>query len=136
MAGFKESFTKGFTTLNVKANNFVEESKCKTYISTLEGEIQRIKAAIGETVFNNWKQEKELSEGLEGFLEEIAKREQAIQEQEEKIKQLALEEQQILGTQNEAGPAAQGTIYCGQCGAPNAVAYKFCCKCGVPLRND
>lgn len=134
MAGFKESFTKGFTTLNVKANNFVEESKCKTYISTLEGEIQRTKAMIGETVYQNWKLEKELSEGVEVLLEEIEKREQAIKEQEEKIQQLAAEEQQILGTPNEAA-TAQGTIYCGQCGAPNAVAYKFCCKCGVPLRN-
>ncbi len=36
MDSLKESFTKGIATLNVKTNNFMEESKCKTYISNLE----------------------------------------------------------------------------------------------------
>lgn len=39
MATLKESFAKGITALNVKTNNFIEENKCKTYISTLEEEI-------------------------------------------------------------------------------------------------
>lgn len=36
MDSLKESLTKGIATINVKTNNFMEESKCKTYISTLE----------------------------------------------------------------------------------------------------
>ena len=35
----KDSLTKGITAINVKTNNFMEQSKCKTYISTLESEI-------------------------------------------------------------------------------------------------
>ena len=43
--------SKGITTINVKTNSFMEESKCKTYISTLEKEIQILKQNIGETVY-------------------------------------------------------------------------------------
>ena len=48
MASLKESLSKGITTINVKTNSFMEESKCKTYISTLEKEIQILKQNIGE----------------------------------------------------------------------------------------
>ena len=139
MANFKESFTKGFTTLNVKANNFVEESKCKTYISTMESEIQKLKTSIGELVYSNSKQERDLVEGVEELLAEIAKREQAIVEQEERMQKLAEEEKQILGTQNNAnntvGMVVPGRIFCAKCGGENVVGYKFCCKCGAPLGN-
>ena len=40
--GLKDSLTKSITTINVKTNNFMEQSKYKTYISTLEDEIQKI----------------------------------------------------------------------------------------------
>ena len=39
MAGFKDKFSKGLTTINVKTNNFMEQTKINTYISTLETEI-------------------------------------------------------------------------------------------------
>ena len=51
MASLKESLSKGITTINVKADSFMEESKCKTYISTREKEIQILKQNIGETVY-------------------------------------------------------------------------------------
>ena len=53
MASLKESLSKGITTINVKTNSFMEESKCKTYISTLEKEIQILKQNIGETMTVN-----------------------------------------------------------------------------------
>ena len=48
MASLKESLSKGITTINVKTNSFMEESKCKTYISTLEKEIQILKQNMSE----------------------------------------------------------------------------------------
>lgn len=36
MASISDSLTKGITTINVKTTNFMEQSKCKTYISTLK----------------------------------------------------------------------------------------------------
>lgn len=51
MASLKESLSKGITTINVKTSSFMEESKCKTYISTLEKEIQILKQNIGEIVY-------------------------------------------------------------------------------------
>ncbi len=39
MVSLKDSFPKGIAAINVKTNTFMEESKCKTYISTLEGEM-------------------------------------------------------------------------------------------------
>lgn len=51
MASLKDTFTKGLTTLNVKTNNFMEESKCKTYITTLENEIAGLKQKLGDDIY-------------------------------------------------------------------------------------
>lgn len=134
MANLKESFTKGLTTLNVKTNNFMEESKCKTYISTLENEIKELKQQIGERVYENACNGAEPAFNTEELIQMIHSKRQEIEQQQNRILELQQEEQQILGTtsQKETEPTS-GTIFCGQCGKENAANYKFCCKCGAPL---
>lgn len=138
MASFKDTFAKGITTLNVKTNNFMEENKCKTYISTLEEEIRKLKMSIGEITYENWGNMDSVKEQIQNTVNEINAKYQEIKAQEEKIKSLAEIEQQILGNGavNEkmaaAGPQ-EGVVYCSQCGAQNSSNYKFCLKCGKPL---
>ena len=142
MDSLKESFTKGIATLNVKTNNFMEESKCKTYISTLEKEIANLKQEIGENVYKLWVAGDDITKGSNELLEQIKLKYDEIEVQKEKIKNLAAQEQQILGTgtqqpvKTNAQPVSQqeqSVVLCKNCGMQNVSTYKFCVKCGVSL---
>lgn len=140
MDSLKESFTKGIATLNVKTNNFMEESKCKTYISTLEKEIVNLKQTIGENVYNLWVSGEDITKGSNELLEQIKLKYDEIETQKEKIKNLAITEQQILGTATQQSvkqktevTKEQSVILCKSCGMQNVSSYKFCVKCGVSL---
>lgn len=130
MGNLKNSFSKGLTAINVKTNNFMEENKCKTYIATLESEIQDLKQMLGQVIYEHWIQGEELTQGIDDILKAIQIKDQEIEEQKEKIRRLQLEEKQILGIAVEQG----GSIFCSQCGTKNSVNYKFCCRCGKPLK--
>ena len=54
MAGLKETFSKGITTINVKTNNFMESTTIKTHINTLESECKALYEQIGATVYQQW----------------------------------------------------------------------------------
>lgn len=131
MASLKESLSKGLTAINVKTNTFMEESKCKTYISTLEKEIKDLKMNIGDIVYNSWASGESAEEQIQVIMEQIKEKYNEIENQKKIMEQLTISEQQILGTGNNA-PAA-GTLFCSKCGTQNAANYKFCCKCGSSL---
>ena len=132
MANLKDSFSKGITALNVKTNNFMEENKCKTYITTLENEIRDLKTEIGASAYQKWVAGESYVESAEPILAQIKEKYLEIDRQKQKIEQLQMEEKQILGSQNASAPAGNKK-FCSQCGAPNEMNYKFCCKCGAPL---
>lgn len=133
MASIKDSFSKGITALNVKTNNFMEENKCKTYIATLENEIHELKLEIGAVVYEKWAEGSPYAEQIEIQLSQIKEKYAEIERQKQKIVQLQVEEQQILGSQNTAQASSGQKKFCSQCGAPNEMNYKFCAKCGQPL---
>jgi hypothetical protein len=162
MAGFKESLTKGLTTINMKTSNFMEESKIKTHISSLENEINSIELNLGKSIFEKWKNGENYQEGVEETLNLIQSKYAEIEAQKQNIEKLHEEEKQVLGTQQQAQPvapapgtqqaqpvqpaygapapevqqaapqAAQGK-FCPSCGSLNDPNYKFCCKCGTAL---
>lgn len=129
MASLKESFSKGLTALNVKTNSFMEESKCRTYIATLEKEILTLKTNIGELVYAKTLVGESYVEAVDEIVQQIRGKYEEIEQQKRAIEQLAVEQQQILGTAQTAGAVK----YCANCGAENAGNYKFCFKCGTPL---
>ncbi len=131
MASLRESLSKGLTTINVKTNNFMEESKCKTYISTLEKEIRDLKLNLGDIMYESWLSGQSDEAILQTIMEQIKQKYEEIEQQKKVMEQLTISEQQILGT--GANSQAGAMIYCAQCGAQNAANYKFCCKCGKPL---
>lgn len=135
MASLKDTFTKGLTTLNVKTNNFMEESKCKTYITTLENEVAGLKQKLGDDIYTSWMNQGDLTAGVEETCKQIQNKYQEIEAQRLKIAQLQEEEKQILGAAPAQNAMPEGeTIFCSQCGTKNSVNYKFCCKCGAPLK--
>jgi seryl-tRNA synthetase len=139
MASLKDSFAKGITTINMKTNSFMEESKCKTYISNLEAEIREQKNQIGEIVYQKWSQEEDYTQSIETVLNSIKEKYEEIEVQKQKIEQVRKEEQQVLGSsantmQQNAPVQPQGNmIFCSKCGSQTFDNFKFCSKCGAPL---
>ncbi len=137
MDSLKGVLSKGLTTLNVKTNNFMEESKCKTYISTLEKEIHELKTELGGLYYDTWKNSTDNQVRIDEIVMAIQMKEKGIAEQKEIIKNLAAEEMQILGNKPQSTPtlgvAGEETVFCPKCGAQVKVGYKFCSKCGTPL---
>lgn len=128
MATLKESLSKGITAINVKTNTFKEESKLRTYISTLEREIQTLKMNIGEMVYAKSLIGESYEEGVAELVKQIQGKYAEIENQKAAIEQLAIEQRQILGTSETAA-----IKFCLKCGSQNSGAYKFCAKCGNPL---
>ena len=137
MDSLKGVLSKGLTTLNVKTNNFMEESKCKTYISTLEKEIKDLKFELGDLMYDTWKNGNDNQSRIEEDMATIKTKEENIEQQKEIMKNLAVEEQQILGNRPAAAatgdPQAAAIVFCPNCGAQSSVGFKFCSKCGSPL---
>lgn len=145
MASLKDTFTKGITTLNVKTNNFLEESKCKTYITTLENEITELKRKLSDDVYSSWVSQRDITAAAEEICKQIQSKYQEIEAQKARILQLQDEEKQLFGAtpvQNTSAsviPAQNSipdgeAIFCSHCGTKNSKNYKFCYKCGSPLK--
>lgn len=96
MANIREALEKGIATLNVKTNSFVEERKCRAYISTLKNEIKRLKIEIGTKVYEDWKEGEEFFVGLEQLSKSIDEKYQEIKVQEERIRKIKEEEEEAL----------------------------------------
>lgn len=131
MAGLKDSFSKGLTTINLKTSNFMEENKIKSYISTLEDEKNAALMQIATTVYAQWTEGNVDLSAVETALETVKAKDAEIANQKEKIVQLQREEEQILG--KKAEPETETIIHCPACGAQNNAKFKFCYKCGKPL---
>ena len=140
MATLKDKFSKGLTTINVKTNTFMEQNKISTHISTLEREISNLKMQLGELVYTKWVQDDFELSLVEEILNTINAKYQEIEIQRNKMEQVSLEEQKILGTvptsswgQHVAEEEKEETIFCTNCGSPSSANHKFCTKCGSPL---
>lgn len=137
MDSLKGVLSKGLTTINVKTNNFMEESKCKTYISTLEKEIKDLKFELGDLMYDAWKNGHDNQSRIEENMSAIKTKEDNIEQQKEIMKNLVVEEQQILGNKPVAATAgdqqAAAIVFCPKCGSQSSGGFKFCSKCGSPL---
>lgn len=137
MDSLKGALSKGLTTLNVKTNNFMEESKCKTYIATLEKEIRDLKYELGNLSYDSWKNGQDNQARADEIYNLIKTKEESIEEQRKIMDNLVVEEQQILGNKQATGSnqpqASADIVFCSKCGAQSRVGFKFCSKCGNPL---
>lgn len=138
MADLKDTFSKGITTINVKASTFLESNKIKVYIGNLTQEIVQLKQEIGDQVYRKWCQTQNVSlTDLQVKLTEIWKKEAMIQEQSKLAAELAEKERQILGhpLQNGRNGGEAGTGYiCSCCGEQYDTPVNYCRKCGTKLK--
>lgn len=134
MAGFKESFRKGITTINVKTSNFMEETKQKTLITTQEQEIEKLKMKLGMELYQNWRKEGFELSSLQPIIDDIDSRYNTIENVKKQIEELAEKEREILGaTSQQVDTSNIDITYCPACGAQNRLGNKFCEKCGNKL---
>ena len=134
MADIKNAFSKGITALNVKTSNYLEETKLKTYINTLNEEIATIKMELAGIAYGLWLDSNfQLTPELEDRFMQIKNRQELIVQKQKEIERLEQEEKQILGA-GASGGAREGVAYCTNCGAANNAANRFCEKCGTPMK--
>ena len=135
MADIKNAFSKGITALNVKTSNYLEETKLKTYINTLNDEINAIKMELAGMAYSLWLDSNfGLTTELEDRFMQIKNRQEIIAQKQKEIERLEQEEKQILGAAPVGGGVREGVIYCTNCGNANNSVNRFCEKCGTPLK--
>lgn len=140
----KQGISKQITKLNMKTSTFLEENKIRTYIATLEADIQELKMKAGENGYTMWSAGRFDVGQLELLYQEIALKQRQIQEQEQQMKELIVKNQQVLGqgtpevphsTAAPVPPAPAGNVvFCPKCGEACAPTVNFCKKCGNKLR--
>lgn len=136
MADIKNSFSKGLTMLNVKTSTFLEVNKIKTYISTLNTEIDGLKKEIGDLVYQEWDATGDVTVNpVAERLNLIREKLEIIKVQEEEVVRLNESEKQILGAPEtpQAQAPSLAVMVCPNCGQTYDAAPKFCRKCGTKM---
>jgi hypothetical protein len=128
---FKQGLSKQITKINVKTASFLEETKVKTYISTLEEEIKELKCAAGETGYMMWAKGENPGTALTEIYEKISRKYQTIQEQKAELQKLGEKNNQILGT---GEGTVNNSIFCPNCGKTCPANVNFCVSCGTRLK--
>lgn len=133
MAGLKDMLSKGVTSVNVKTSNFMEINKIKTYINTLQDEINSLEKTIGNKTYQMWSIGAFDIGTIEPELTKIKANFEEINNQEIKIKEIEAEADRILGNMDSA-PDLSDKIVCPSCGRANGLDSKFCVGCGTQLK--
>lgn len=121
---------KGVATVGVGSKAMVEKAKVNSIINNLEKEKKQLAELLGIKVYDLRAQDADITaEDVEGFVSEIGKRNQLIEEQKQQLRRIELETSMVTGAQQQyaAGPSA-----C-KCGHANVQGAKFCAGCGSPL---
>lgn len=132
MANFQNSISKGLTALNMKTSNFLEETKIKTHITTLEEEIAQLKKVIGEKVYQNWDESDNVLETVSEEVSTIKEKYAMIDNLKKEIEELSKKEKEVLGNGN-IEKVENNVVFCTQCGAECSAEAHFCVKCGNKL---
>lgn len=127
MESLKRGLSRKVTEVNVKTSAFLEINKKKTYISTVNQELEQIEKAAGKRLYELWSREGMELPGFQTIMQDMQEKYDVIAEQERQIAEIEQKNQQLLGA------AGTGTIYCSSCGAANVAEASFCRECGKRL---
>ena len=132
--GMKEELSKQITRINMKTSTFLEENKIKTFIDTLNKDIQELYRKAGGISFEEWKNPKEdVGNPLPAIFEEIQAKYNLIAEQEKQLQELIEKTSQVLGESPDSEEKG-GKLFCPNCGSECLSGANFCKKCGTKLR--
>jgi hypothetical protein len=126
----KSGINKGVATVSTGSKTVIEKSKINSTVKTLEEEKQQLIKLMGQKALEyfegNGGAEPMQYSLVENFIAQIKLREQSIEENQGKLKELDAEMDKIVGNANI-------TVACPKCGHENNSSAKFCVKCGNPL---
>lgn len=129
----KNTFDRGLATVSVKSESMVEISRIKAQIQSLQKQQAAMTNQLGEEMYAMWKDGELDRERFEQACGQILACEQAIEEQNRRMEQVRMEEQQLLGGQ--AAPV-QPQMFCPACGTKNQTGARFCTNCGTKIREE
>ena len=95
----KDKLDRGIATVSVKSESMVETSRIKSHIQNYQRQQTTLITQLGNEMYAMWKAGEMNRERFEQVCKEIYGFEQAIAEQNRRIEQIRVEEQQLLGTQ-------------------------------------
>ncbi len=95
----KDKLDRGIATVSVKSESMVETSRIKSQIQNYQRQQTALITQLGNEMYAMWKAGEMNRERFEQVCKEIYGFEQAIAEQNRRIEQIRVEEQQLLGTQ-------------------------------------
>ena len=126
------------STIGSKSADLVETGKLKLQRSQLENSVKEKKAAIGDLVYETYKNNRELViEDLEPYFAEISDLENQIEAVDEKLRkenfQHQRQESSSLSSSVPQEDNLETFVYCTQCGQKLSATAKFCNRCGQPL---
>ncbi|MDE7003653.1 MAG: zinc ribbon domain-containing protein [Oscillospiraceae bacterium] len=127
----KDTINKGVTAVSVKSESLVESSRVKSAMGSSQKKLDAELSALGMKFYQAWKAGE--TEGAL-FADDLA-RARAIEEEMDglraRLEQIKAEEDKILGS--AAKPAAQGGVFCTNCGKRLLPGSRFCDECGTPV---
>ena len=111
----KDTLGKAKDTVVTKSSEIVEITKLKYSIADIEGEISKLMRAIGEKVYESYKNGTEPDESINEFCSEISAKYAEIDEKRTKLCEIKKE------------------VICKSCGKSVDKDADFCPKCGQKL---
>ena len=109
-----DTITRTTKDLSKKAGQIYETQKIRSKISSEEQMIQKLKADIGNVIYEKYKDGAEVEEGLKGFCEEIQ------------------QHLHIIAGYKDAAAELKGQKICPACGKSVDRSVAFCPFCGSP----
>ena len=109
-----DTITKTTKDLSKKAGRLYETQKIRSKIASEEQMIEKLKADIGNVIYERYKDGADTEEGLKGFCEEIQQR------------------MQIIAGYRDAAANLKGQKICPACGKSVDRSVAFCPFCGSP----
>lgn len=112
-----DTITRTTKDFSKKASQIYETQKIKSKIDSEEQMVQKLKADIGNVIFEKYKDGTEVEDGLKGFCEEIQ------------------QHLQIIAGYKDAAADLKGQKICPACGKSIDRSAAFCPLCGSPCPN-
>lgn len=112
--GLSDTITRTTKDLSKKAGQIYEGQKIRSKISSEEQMVQKLKADIGNVIFEKYRDGEEIEEGLKGFCEDIQ------------------QHMQIIAGYKDAAANLKGQKICPSCGKSVDRSVAFCPFCGAP----